>query len=178
VEEQLERTWLQYGLPGGAMIGLLVCILVVFTSQFVTVGAGPRAEDVAHAMWLRAPDLDHVQQILSQNRTITDEEMREIATRQLQNVLEDQRPKQSPQKTWTRQRILVVVPLMILLGCVVTLLACCYPSAVFLWGDEVGRYGTVLQRRRTIWNIIIGMTIIGVVANLFSASLVSWLPPE
>jgi hypothetical protein len=177
VEEQVERTRLHHRIPVGGLIALLICMLVIVLSQFVTVGHTPRREDAARVMWLSNPDLDHVEQILSQNRTITEQEMREIATRQLRNVLEDQRPKRSPQKTWTRQRILVGVPLVILFVCVIILFNC-YPDAVFLWGDEVERYATIVQWRKNIWNVIIIAMVVGVVANLFSTSLVSWLPPE
>lgn len=172
VEEQVERTWLRYGVPALGIVGLLFCLVGVFVLQIPSVDKKPRSE-----MGLRDADLDRVDQIVSQNRTITDEETREITTRQLRNALEDARPKLSPQKTWTRQRILASVPLVILFGCAIALMTC-YPSAVFYWGDEVGRYDAMMQRRKALWQIIIGVTIIGVLATFFSTSLLSWLPPE
>jgi hypothetical protein len=67
----------------------------------------------ADAMWLRLRDIPRVEQILKQNRTITDEEMREITTRQLRNVLESQ----GKASAWTRQKTYVGLPLLVTFGC-------------------------------------------------------------
>jgi hypothetical protein len=178
VEEQVERTSLQ-DVPPRLALTFLVLSMSVFLLFLVMSSLMPEHSNFGDAdvLWLRLRDIDRVEKILSQNRTITDEEMREIVTRQLRNVLEYQRPKRSPQKTLTRQRVLVGAPLVILFGCVIILFTC-YPRAVFYWGDEVGRYDAIVQRRKTIWQIIIGVTIIGVVATFFSTSLISLLPPE
>src|ERR1017187_9455386 len=172
VEEQVERTWLRYAVPVGALIVLVVCVSLVLLAQVGVISLRNEPEPRTE-MWLRGADLNYIEQVVSQNRTITDEEMREIVTRQLRNVLEDQRPKQVTRKTPIRQKLLLAVPLLLLFGCAITLFWC-YPGAVFLWGDEVGRYDAILYKRKTIWNIIIGVMVIGVVANLFSTSLLSF----
>jgi hypothetical protein len=48
----------------------------------------------------------------------------------------------------------------------------CYPSAVFLWGDEVERYNGVLQTRRIIWGVIITL-IVGALSTFLYTGLVS-----
>ena len=45
-------------------------------------------------------------------------------------------------------------------------------SAVFLWGDEVERYNKMLQTRRIVWNIIIGVIVVGVLSNFLYAGLI------
>ena len=121
-------------------------------------------------MWLRLRDIDRVEQILKQDRTITDEEMREVATRQLSNVLEGQRTNQPG--GWTRQKAFVGIPLLTILVCAVYLVQRCYPNAVFLWGDEVERYNRILQTRRIVWGIIIALTV-GVLSKFLYTGLVS-----
>jgi hypothetical protein len=128
-------------------------------------------------MWLRDHDLDRVEQILSQGRPINDEDMRDVTTRQLRNILDDYRPKRSPQTGWSRNKWSLVIPLVILVACGFILLATCYPTAVFYWGDEVQRYANLLQRRKVLWSIIIGVPIIGLLANLLVIGVVPWLPP-
>lgn len=108
---------------------------------------------------------------------MTDEEVREITTRQLRNILEDQRPKQSPQKGRTRQLVFIGVPFLIVLACGLTLLLTCYPRTIFLWGDENERYANVLQRRKALWAVIIAVTVTGVASKLLFTGVDSWLPP-
>jgi len=180
LEEQVERTRL-YHIPqiltlAGLLFGALVGVLLLLASQFIAIQ--PSDENAIRRMWLHDSDLDRVDQILSQGRTITEGEMREIATRQLRNIREDQRPKQLPQKGRARQIVSLVIPLVIVLACGLALLLTCYPRAVFLWGDEVERHSKTLHRRKTLWAIIIGVMLIGLLSNLLTAGVVAWLPAE
>lgn len=68
------------------------------------------------------------------------------------------------------------VPLLVLVVCIGILLTTCYPTAVFLWGDGVDRYTNTVHRRRTIWTIIIGITVVGVAARFLFEDVTSWLP--
>ena len=123
-------------------------------------------------MWLRLRDIDRIDQILKPNRTITDEEMREISTMQLRNVLD--MGANSQLSGWTiRRKGFVGIPLLIILACAGYLVVKCYPRAVFLWGDEVERYNKMLQTRRIVWNVIIGVIVVGVLSNFLYAGLVS-----
>jgi len=176
VEEQVERTFLRYTQHAFALVGLVVCGFILFISQVISVQFVPQTGDVLRAMWLRGPDLDRVEQILSQRRVLSEADLREIATLQLRNVLQEQRPKELPQKGRTRQLITLGIPLLVVIGCVFTLLLTCYPSAVFLWGDEVERYANKVQRRKILWSIIGGVTVIGVLSKLFFEGIISWIP--
>lgn len=175
VEEQIERTRLHYGSPFVALLGLLVFMFVVFLSQFVRFDS---SFGLSRVMWLDQASLDRVEKILSQGRPITDEEMREITTLQLQNLLLDQRPKQPPAKGLSRRFLIFGLPLLVVLGLMLTLVFTCYPSAVFLWGDEVERYANIRQRRKAIWGIIIALIFVGVLSKLFSEGVASWVPKE
>jgi hypothetical protein len=165
VEEQVERTSLNEA-PHRVALSILA-LSVFFFLLFLFVSSVASFNSVngdADIMWLHSHDADRIQQILKQNRTVSDEEMREINTMQLRNVLQDSQG--SKPSGWTRQKTFVGVPLLIVLGCVVFLSLKCYPSAVFLWGDELERYNKMIQTRRNIWNIIIGITVVGVFSNV------------
>ena len=177
LEEQVERTWLPYLHIILILCAILVGELVLLFFQ-LPLSFAPRALDETRAMWLRERDLDRVEQILGQGRPITAEEMRDITTRQLHNILEEYRPKRSAKKGLGRKTWSLVIPLAILVVCGFILLATCYPTAVFLWGDEVQRYANVLQRRKVLWSIIIGVPIIGLLANILIIGVESWLPAE
>lgn len=172
VEEQVERTSLEDGLSRIVLVCLFVGVLGVLAflllSSFTSLNSGFRDAD---AMWLRVRDVDRVEQILKQERTITDEEMREITTRQLRNIIEAYR--QSQPSGWTRQKAYIGVPLLAVLGCVVYLLGRCYPTAVFLWGDEAERYAKMLQTRRIVWGFVIGGIGFGVLSKFLFAGVVS-----
>jgi hypothetical protein len=173
VEEQVERTWIQNPIPVGALAGLLALLLFLIVLLLVGINhAAPRTDDILRAAWLTDADLNRVEQILAQNRTMTDEEMREVETRRLRNILQDEKPQQMPTKSTSRSVWLLLVPLVILGICVLLLLKS-YPTWVFLWGDEVERYNRLVQRRKIIWNVIIGIVVVSVVGNLLSARVLS-----
>jgi hypothetical protein len=70
---------------------------------------------------------------------------------QLRNVVEARRSTHSAHENRTRRTLFLAVPLLVVVACIAILLATCYPHAVFLWGDEVGRYANIVHRRKTIW---------------------------
>ena len=125
-------------------------------------------------MWLSDADLDRVQKIVAQNRPVTDEESREITTMQLRNLLEAQRPTQPPPKI-PRRFYLFALPTLVVFVCGIFLVRT-YPSAVFLWGDEVERNNNLIQRRRVLWGVIIGIMVIGVFSKLLYEGIASWVP--
>jgi hypothetical protein len=114
-------------------------------------------------MWLRGADFDRVQETVEQKRPITDEELREVATMQLRNALAAERPKTPPPPPASSMRgtLSLLVPTAIVLACAIYLVVTCYPSAVFLWGDEIAVYDGLLQRRKILWAVIVAMTITG-----------------
>lgn len=172
VEEQIERTSLRDVSHRVALFVLLALsavslILLLVSSLHVSAAAYGQAD----VMWLRNRDVDRLKQILKPDHTITDEEMREIATRQLSNVLEGSTNDQLSGWT-TRRKLFVGAPLLLMLGCSFYLLVQGYPTAVFLWGDEIERYNKILQTHRIIWGVIIALTV-GVLSTFLYTGLVS-----
>jgi hypothetical protein len=176
VEEQAERTWIHYSRPIGSLIVLIVLLavaLILLTLSLIPLrfvdAPGPPS------LWLKSSDVDRVEAMLGDRRALTDEDLREIATMQLRNVFGLPRPPRSIPPHQVTRTLFLAVPLVVVFGCVLVLVNC-YPSAVFLWGDEVERYGNTLQRRKVIWSVIVGVTVVGVLSKFFFEGLSYWLP--
>jgi len=179
VEEQVERTLVHYTQPlVVALIVLAVCAPILFASQFFSLRFGPGPIDMAGAMWLRGPDFDRIEQILRQSPVLTDDDMREVVTMQLRNLLKEKRPKEPAQKRRTRQLVFLGTPFIVVLGSISILILYCYPNAVFLWGDEIQRYARKVQTRNVLWTVIVGGMVIGVLSTMVFEGMVSLLPPE
>jgi hypothetical protein len=146
--------------------------VIVLAAQFLNFAAAPLTSS---DWWLKHSDLDRLAEMLKQHPTLTDEDLREIETRQLKNVLEYNGVSQRPTQT-SRPARAVLLPLacVSIIGCVIILFTC-YPSAVFLWDDEQARYETILQRRKAVWGVIVSVMLAGVVSRLWFDGLSSWL---
>jgi hypothetical protein len=66
--------------------------------------------------------------------------LREISTMQMRNLLGLARAQNVVDANEVRRLSFLGVPLCVIIGCLVVLVATCYPTAVFLWGDEVHRH--------------------------------------
>jgi hypothetical protein len=126
-------------------------------------------------LWLKGADVDRIEAMLGDHPTITDENLREIAAMQLRNVLGLPRPHRSIPLNQITRTLSLAVPLIVVFACGLVLIGC-YPRAVFLWGDEVERYASVVQRRKIICNIIIGVAVVGILSKFFFEGLSYWLP--
>jgi hypothetical protein len=171
VEEQVERNWLHNVRPVVILLGLLLVAVLLIASRFVSL-----QPMLSYEWWLNASDIDRIDSMLVQQRTLTDEELREVATMQLRNLVAARRPTRQTQETQTRRTLFLVVPLSVVVLCIAILLVTCYPRTVFLWGDEAERYASTVQRRKAMWGIIVGVTVVGVSSRFFFEDLSSWLP--
>lgn len=170
VEEQIERTWQSVTVPLVTLVLLLFGVLVLIASQFLYV----QPEASWRSMWLDDRDMPRVQALLAPGHTLTESELREIATLQLRNVAVTKRapPPMTPQQRQTR--LYLVIPLSLVLVCTLLLVTTAYPYNLFLWGDEIDRYARAIQRRKILWSLVAGMTIAGVSANLLFAAFSRW----
>lgn len=172
VEEQVERTWQRYVRPVLLLIGITACSLIVLLFLF----APPAKPRDFHEMWLIGSDLERVDELVREHRIITDQELREVVTRQLRNVLEYERPQKSAVTVGIRQLLFISIPLVIVVACAFLLVSTCYPRAVFLWGDEEERYKNMLLRRKILWGAIGTILFAGLLSKFFYEGVVPWLP--
>jgi hypothetical protein len=155
------------------MILLVVLLFFSMMSPFFSFsGAAPRAD----TWWLSSSDIDRIKAMLKEHPALTDEQLREVSTMQLRNAIGFPKQHTSVQANEVARALFLVVPLSVVVAGIIVLLKTCYPSAVFLWGDEVDRYSNVVQRRKIVWNIIIGIAVVGVLSKLLYEGLSLWLP--
>jgi hypothetical protein len=167
VEEQLERTWLAYTSHVLWLVGISLLSLFLAVTVLETMGAGRHERQInANTMWLQSSDLDRLEDLMHAEHTLTDQELREITTAQLRNVLGDARPSKQSTPSESRQ-LFVAIPLLAIMICVTVLFASCYPRAVFLWGDEDERWAATQSRRKLMWSVISTILIGGILANGF-----------
>jgi len=174
VEEQVERSWLPQATPSVAvLLGIALALLVLFA---VIPPTSLRVAPDSRVMWLSDSNLDTVATMLARGQTLGEEQLRKVVTMQLRNVVDVERPQHSSSSMQTRRAWFLVVPLLVVIGCIITLLARCYPGTVFLWGDGVNRYQGTVQLRKVLWGVIIGIVVIGALANSLFAGLSTWVP--
>jgi hypothetical protein len=171
VEEQVERTWQQHT----PVITFLWSVSIGVVFLLLSLLGPSNGSKTESQTWLRDSDLDRLQQILDQNGTMTDDELREMRTREYRNILEAKRPAKAPQKKYMHQIVLVAGSLLIVLACSIILLTTCYPKEIFLWGDEETRYAELLNRRKVLWGVLVAMTVTGLGSKLLFAGMDSWL---
>jgi len=169
VEEQVERTKSQYAMPIVTLVSILILALFLSLSQISVA----QHNTFADTMWLKKSDLSFVKKVLESNAPLSESEERELITRQLHNVMDDQKALE-PVKPKTRNLILFGLPLVFIIICAVLVLFC-YPRAVFLWGDEVARHQSRLELRKVFWVGVFLSVIVSVIVSLFSAGLLEAL---
>lgn len=175
VEEQVERT--EHKVSPVLLAGVVVVAFFILGLLASELGRFPEYRDLSNVAWLDDGSLDRVEKAVKENRTMTEEEVREVISRQYRNVLFFKRPPTPPPKGVKRRTVLIGIPVLVVAACFV-LLVNCYPRKVFLWGDEVERYSNLVHRRRLIWQVIIGVMVIGVLGKFFSEGILSSLPIE
>lgn len=155
--------------PIGLLVAFLVAALIALLFQFVSI-----ASPLPLSAWsLNNSDLDRLEVMLKQHAILTDEDLREIDTRQLRNVLQGQRPERTPQTNEPIRTWFLPVAFIGIIVCIVILFTC-YPARVFLWGDEIERYANTVQKRRVIWGIIISVTVVSVLSRFLFEGVSSW----
>lgn len=65
----------------------------------------------------------------------------------------------------------IALPVVVLIATLVYLIAACYPWVVFAWGDWEQHYNSLLSRRKMLGGVIVAALLIGIIANLFVASI-------
>ena len=68
----------------------------------------------------------------------------------------------------------ILLPILIIISIIYYILSRCYPSSIFEWGDMEEYYEKIIERRKMLWNIVIGTIILGIICNLFVYSITTF----
>jgi ABC-type dipeptide/oligopeptide/nickel transport system permease component len=161
------------------MLGLIVLLLMILVVVLFVSSLPFQPEQ---KMWLSKSDIHQLAKSLEANKTLTDEQVREIVTMQLRNVVHDfgeptsdQIPSTPTSKRSAWGALLLIGPLVVAFALAFYLLVFFYPSALFLWGDAVGRYEHLKHTRNILWSAVIGVTFLFPLTYALRAGLLSYL---
>ncbi len=76
--------------------------------------------------------------------------------------------------TWPN--FFLALPAILLVVCLIYLARKCYPRTVFVWGDWEEHYKNIISKRRTVWGVVIGALVIGIISSLFVSSFQRFVP--
>jgi hypothetical protein len=92
-------------------IGILFAMLFLLAMSVTQHAAINNQRQVgATTMRLQSADLDRVEELVRDGRTLTDQELRELVTRQLRNVLATERPQQRIPTSGIRETMALLLP--------------------------------------------------------------------
>jgi hypothetical protein len=180
LEEQVERTLsnslIHKFTPINILGGMVAIALLVFLGAILVYGIADDSPAVKTGYMLSMDELNSfakkAKEVTNTNDKI--DFLFALESRQLErSVAKQEVGTVRLGKAFTLKNLFIMLPLIVILGCVVYLQQSCYPFAVFLWGDYEERYNKLLSTRRTIWTVVIGSLFIGILGNLFVFGLSS-----
>lgn len=139
----------------GALIGAIVFALFAFQSA-----ESKRHPDKALLRRAQTAHTDHDKLQIVFEKTVRDLEA---------DATVGENPGLKP--AFTFRTLFIVLPAILVIVVFTYLLWSCYPWAVFSWGDAERKYSDVVERRRMLWTVVVIAIILGIVSNLFVASL-------
>lgn len=175
VEQQVERTKQQNGLPkfGAAMI--FVIVMIVALAQLTTCSQPISVQEMSNSMWLQKTDLDKIASRIKPNIILSADDLREIKTMQLRNLLASTAPVPTPNREMSRRQLSLAIPLALIAFFALILIFKCYPRGTFYWGDEVERYDRTKLWRNFAWGGICTILLLSWISNLFGSVISQWL---
>jgi len=172
LEEQVERT-IQSGIiykikkiPSSlkmaffiliVALALLIVVAIVMPGKITSLGIPEKTRDELLA--------------LSKNTESSDQKIDLLYRHMLSSLEKKTSPFGVKSAFYNPKLYFIGIPLVIFILSVVYLIMGCYPMHVFEWGDWEIHYRKLVEKRRTVWIVIVMSLIIGILANLFAFGL-------
>ena len=163
VEEQIDRT-IESSLPQFVAFAFVVIVSVLLILLVL-----PHTSTAPMGQRLYLSD---IQELSEASKSVTDEASQIAFLFDLhRREIEFQRRTSTASGTFTLRDLALVAPALVVLILFLYLLLACYPRAVFSWGDFATHYARIIDRRKTIWNVIYVAIALGLVVNLAAARI-------
>jgi hypothetical protein len=174
IEQQVERSWVQHGPPMAFILLIILAplIIILLSTMEPRFEINQTASGLATSMWLTPEDISPYADKLSRREALTEDEQRQILSRQVANVNAlykhyDQIDRGPPVRTTVKS--LLAVAAIAVVGLVLIIRG--YPAAVFLWGDEESRQKTRERVRARLWPVLLAISLLPVIVQVFWPSL-------
>jgi hypothetical protein len=171
LEEQIERTFLRswvYKYVKGPLVSVIWSFVglvgLVVGALYLIV-----PPDVDVSLNNRSPE---VQMLLekAKHANTTDEKVDflfEYQAKQIELIAQPPNKSTNLSRLLTMRNLFILLPLLIIVGCIMYVVRNCYPRAGFLWGDYESHYNDLMSRKKAVWTVVIISLLVGIVGNLF-----------
>lgn len=165
VERTLLRTWVYRFVKTGDILLLGLFLMMMLAGGFVILfdsnpGKLNLSEQAVHHLSRQADAANTSEEKLSFLFEMHRQQLKQLPTRSFKL-----------QALFTVRAASLALPLLIIIGISAYVFIVCYPSSVFAWGDYGEHFAGLVAKRRTLWTVIVAAFFVGVIANLFVASL-------
>jgi hypothetical protein len=181
LEEQVERTlsssWIHKFTPiniflGGAFLLMFTLIVLILISTVNSDSVSSRdgymlSSDEEAAFAKRAKEVTNANDKIDFLFDLQSRQLERTVGQRERNSVHIGRP--------SVRSLFLMLPLIVILGCVVYLQQTSYPFGVFLWGDYEEYYNKLVSRRKTVWTVVVASLFVGILGNLFVFGLSSSL---
>jgi hypothetical protein len=167
LEEQIERTllkdWIYKLLKGDifskffSLITISVAViasLIIFTLPSLN-GGGSSTELIKKYSTATTQE--------EKINFLFDNAMRELKSNDPSNMMNEF----NINKFFTLQTLFLVLPILVVIGTIIYIATNCFPHANFLWGDYEEHYAKIINRRNTLWYVVVASIIVAILGNLF-----------
>jgi len=167
IEQQVERTWTRRGPPVIIAASIVVICLLSLLVAASPVGTPVASTGIlASTMWLTPSEIKVYASKLNKE-PLSEYDANNLISQQLKNLSitleQEEKEKSSP----TLVPVLIELVLLVVIALGFFIIVVCYPSAVFLWGDEKDRQLWRDNAKRYLWPLLLGITLVPILSRLF-----------
>jgi hypothetical protein len=174
LEEQVERTlvqnWVHRYLKSGTFLtftfmSMMLAVLGSLLFSIITSDTGFTSAQV-QALSRRAENSHTVEQKIDFLFEMQRRQLAELQPRSVTPIGVD---------LLSTRVLLIILPLLLVFGCIAYLIATTYPRAVFLWGDYAEHYSHLLSKRKTLWTVVVIALFVGAMSSLLATGVTGLL---
>jgi hypothetical protein len=172
IEQQVERSLTSYLVPISSCIAVMVASVVIL---LLATPSSQSSQDVLKnlesTMWLTPAQIESYEKLLVAEGSLTPEVNRRLIEDQVRNTASVLRAQEQAKRASGTAGRASLWATLIVWAIGLLLINTCYPRALFLWGDEVGRASARDTRKKLLWSILLSGTIIPLFAKLYQSGL-------
>jgi hypothetical protein len=149
------------------LLSILVAALPLGTSPAST-------RILASTMWLTPPEIEVYASKLS-GGPLSENDAKNLTSQQLRNLSNVLQQEEKETHPSLAPALTTFVPLVVVIALGLFIIVVCYPSVVFLWGDEKDRQLWRDSAKRYLWPLLLAITFVPIVSRLYLSGIIDGL---